>query len=238
MGFEVKPVTVEEIAAWRDMYRREMNCQIVHDNMHARTGWTQPYLFEVDGAAVGYGSILIGGPWTGTRTVFEFFVAPNYRARVFDLFEGLLETSEATAMEVQSNDVLVTVMLHTWARNIVSEKIIFEDRLTTNWRFEGARVRRRDEPGQHWIIELDGVAAANGGILYHYNRPFGDIYMEVSEPYRRRGLGCFLVQELKRICYLLGSIPCARCNPDNLASRRTLQKAGFVPCAHILTGIV
>jgi RimJ/RimL family protein N-acetyltransferase len=238
MGFEVKPVTVEEIAAWRDMYRREMNCQIVHDNMHARTGWTQPFLFEVNGATVGYGSILIGGPWTGTRTVFEFFVAPNDRAHVFDLFEGLLETSEATAMEVQSNDVLLTVMLHTWARSIVSEKIIFEDWLTTNWRFEGARVRRRDEPDQDWVIELDGVVAANGGILYHYNRPYGDIYMEVSEPYRRRGLGCFLVQELKRICYLLGSIPCARCNPDNIASLRTLQKAGFVPCAHILTGIV
>ncbi len=238
MGIEVKPVAVDDIARWRDLYHREMNCQIVHDNMHARPGWTQPYLFEVDGTAAGYGSILVGGPWTGTRTAFEFFVDPNYRARVFDLFEKLLEASEATAMEVQSNDALLTVMLHLWARNIVTEKVIFEDRLTTTWQFEGARMRRRNEPDQDWIIELDGVVAANGGILYHYNRPYGDIYMEVSEPCRRRGLGCFLVQELKRICYELGSIPCARCSPDNLASRRTLQKAGFVPCAHILSGVL
>jgi hypothetical protein len=41
---------------------------------------------------------------------------------------------------------------------------------------------------------------------------------------------------LKRICYEGGSVPCARCNPDNVASRKTLQKAGFVPCAHILHG--
>jgi hypothetical protein len=27
-----------------------------------------------------------------------------------------------------------------------------------------------------------------GGILDHYNRPYGDIYMEVAEPFRRRGL--------------------------------------------------
>lgn len=27
----VKPVAVEEIGAWRDMYRLEMNHQIVHD---------------------------------------------------------------------------------------------------------------------------------------------------------------------------------------------------------------
>ena len=238
MGIEVKPVAVDDIMPWRDLYRREMNCQIVHDNMHARPGWTQPSLFEIDGAAAGYGSILVGGPWTGTRTVFEFFVAPKYRTRVFDLFESLMEASGATAMEVQSNDVLLTVMLHSWARNIVSEKIIFEDKLTTNRQSEGARLHRRDKPDQDRVIELDGVVVANGGILYHYNRPYGDIYMEVSEPYRRRGLGCFLVQELKRICYELGSIPCARCNPDNIASRRTLQKAGFVPCAHILRGIL
>ncbi len=236
MRLAARPVAIGEIAAWRDIYRREMNCQIVHDDMHARSGWTQPYLFEADGVAVGYGSILVGGPWKGTRTVFEFFVASNYRSRVFDLFEKLLEASEATAMEVQTNDVLITAMLHAWAHNIVSEKIIFEDKITTGWALEGAALRDRSDPDHDWIVEIGGVVTANGGILYHYNRPYGDIYMEVAEPYRRRGIGCFLVQELKRICYELGSIPCARCNPGNIASRKTLQKAGFVPCAHILTG--
>jgi predicted GNAT family acetyltransferase len=60
--------------------------------------------------------------------------------------------------------------------------------------------------------------------------------MEVAEPFRMRGFGAYLVQELKRICYEAGSIPCARCNTANTASRRTLQKACFVPCAHLLTG--
>ena len=75
---------------------------------------------------------------------------------------------------------------------------------------------------------------ATGGILFHYNEPYGDIYMEVVERFRRRGLGAFLVQELKPVAYGLGSIPGARCDPDNVASRMTLQKAGFVPYAHIL----
>jgi GNAT superfamily N-acetyltransferase len=238
LNLSVTAVEVPEVALWRDLYRQEMNCQIVHDNMHARPGWTQSYLFEVGGAAAGYGSILIGGPWTGTRTVFEFFIASNHRSRVFDLFAKLLEASEATAMEVQSNDVLITVMLHAWAHDIKSEKIIFEDRFTTAHTFESAVLRRREDPDRDWALEIDGAVAATGGILYHYNRPYGDIYMEVAEPYRRRGLGSFLVQELKRICYELGSVPCARCNPDNIASRKTLQKAGFVPCAHILTGVL
>ena len=85
---------------------------------------------------------------------------------------------------------------------------------------------------------LKAKIAATGGILFHYNRPYGDIYMEVAEPFRKRGLGCYLVQELKRVCYEQGSVPAARCSLTNIASRKTLQKAGFVPCGHLLTGSV
>jgi len=229
-------VSVQEISLWRDMYRQEMNCQIVHDSMHSREGWTEPYMLEVSGAKAGYGSILIGGPWAGTRTVFEFYVVPEYRSQVFDLFGTLLAASRATAMEAQTNDTLLTVMLHAWAHDIASENIVFEDKLTTAHSLDGVVFRSRGKPDDDWVLELDGTVVAAGGILYHYNRPYGDIYMEVAEPFRRRGFGCYLVQELKRVCYELGSTPCARCNTENIASRKTLQKAGFVPCAHILTG--
>lgn len=73
-------------------------------------------------------------------------------------------------------------------------------------------------------------------MLFHYNPPFGDIHMQIAEPFRRRGLGTFLAQELKRVCYDAGYVPAARCSPANVASVRTLQKAGFIPCGHILSG--
>ncbi len=92
------------------------------------------------------------------------------------------------------------------------------------------------EPVGDWVLQLDGSIVATGGILFHYNRPYGDIYMEVAAPFRRRGFGSYLVQELKRICRDGGSVPCARCSPTNLASRKTLAKAGFVAYAHILVG--
>ncbi|HXR40321.1 MAG TPA: GNAT family N-acetyltransferase [Terracidiphilus sp.] len=236
MDISAKPVTVKEILPWRDLYRRQMNCQIVHDSLHPREGWTQPYLLEVGGAVAGYGSVLIGGPWTGTRTAFEFYVLPEQQSRVFDLFACFLESSSANAMKAQTNDALLTVMLHLWAHNITSEKIVFEDKLTTHHAPDGVTFRRHETPDSDWALELDGAVVATGGILFHYNRPYGDIYMEVAEPFRRRGLGSYLVQELKRVCYEIGSIPCARCSTENIASRKTLQKAGFVPCAHILTG--
>jgi hypothetical protein len=45
-----------------------------------------------------------------------------------------------------------------------------------------------------------------------------------------------LIQELKRVCREPGGIPAARCNPDNIASCQTGQKAGFIPCGRLLSG--
>jgi RimJ/RimL family protein N-acetyltransferase len=60
--------------------------------------------------------------------------------------------------------------------------------------------------------------------------------MKIAEPFQGRGLGAYLVQELKRACRTGGSVPAARCNIGNTASRRTLQKAGFVPCGNLVSG--
>ena len=89
-----------------------------------------------------------------------------------------------------------------------------------------------------WIIEAKGVVVASGGFLCHYNPPYGDVFMNVAEPARRQGFGSCLVQEVKRVCYEAGKKPAARCNPTNAASRRTLEKAGFLPCGRLLAGEV
>ena len=54
--------------------------------------------------------------------------------------------------------------------------------------------------------------------------------------FRRRGCGSYLVQELKRICREGGHVPAARTGQDNIASQRTLGRAGMTPCGRIVTG--
>jgi len=250
MELSAKAASVQDILPWRDLYRQEMNCQVAHDSLHARRGWTESYLLVAGGAVAGYGSVAVGGPWKGLPTVFEFYVLPQARARLFDWFSVLLKASGATMIETQTNDTLLSVLLHTFAQNITSEAILFHDKLLTALSVEGAMFRRatpqdaarvfshRCEPVGDWVVEVGGEIAATGGILFHYNRPYGDLYMEVAEPRRRRGLGSYLIQELKRVCYEQGSVPSARCNPGNIASRRTLQKAGFVPCGNMVKGCV
>ncbi len=149
---------------------------------------------------------------------------------------------------MQSNDSVATIMLHTFAKDVTSESILFHDALTTSRVPTGATFREpeaaeapyvpTEQLPWHGVVEAEGQIAATGGILFHYNPPYGDIFMEVAESFRGRGLGAFIVQELKRVCYAGGRIPGARCNPSNVASRRTLQRAGFVPCGHMLSGRV
>jgi GNAT superfamily N-acetyltransferase len=142
-------------------------------------------------------------------------------------------------------------MLHAFAREIACERILFCDGVTTALRPPAGAVFRRaagsdraalaraelDEDAR-WVVTVEGAVAGAGGILLHYNRPYGDIYMAVAAGQRRRGIGAYLVQELKRVCREEGHVPAARCATGNIASRRTLQKAGFVPCGHILVGKV
>jgi GNAT superfamily N-acetyltransferase len=250
MSIKVSRVELREIEGMRDMYRHEMNCQIIHDSIHARPGWTHEYLLTEGGAKVGYGSVAVAGPWQAKPTIYEYFVLPLHRGRIFDLFVALLTASGSTEIETQSNDPLLTAMLHSFAPTVTSESILFHDKVTTAHVQPDAIIRRvsADDSPQlaqqeldsdaTWLVAVGGVVAAAGGVLFHYNRPYGDIYMKVGESFRRRGIGTYLVQELKRICYEGGSVPAARCNPKNIASRQTLQKAGFVPCGHIIKGTV
>lgn len=250
MQMAVHRVELREIEGMRDIYRHEMNCQIIHDSIHTRPGWTQEYLITESGCKVGYGSIAVAGPWETKPTVYEYFVLPQHRGHLFDFFIALLASSGATEIETQSNDVLLTAMLHTFAPTVTSEAILFHDQRTTSHAPPDALFRRATSEDAEpiaqqqldsqakWVVAVGGVVAAAGDILFHYNRPYGDIYMRVGESFRRRGVGTYLVQELKRICYEGGSIPAARCHPKNIASRQTLQRAGFVPCGHIVKGTV
>jgi len=244
---EVIPAALDEIVAMREMYRREMNCQIVHDSWHGR-GFTQSYLVRLHGEVVGYGAVG-GAPGDPRDAVKEFFVLPAYRGDALGCVRALISASGARRIESQTNDRLLTLMLFDCATDIQSDTILFEDggptRLVPP---HGGAFRplhpadrsevfgHRHEPVGEWGIEVDGTIVGTGGLLFHYNPPYGDIYMEVLESHRRRGVASYLVQELKRVCHEMGYVPAARCGVANTGSRRSLERAGMIPCARVLRG--
>jgi GNAT superfamily N-acetyltransferase len=246
----VRPTELAEIQPLREKYRQEMNCQIIHDSIHGRPGWTREFGLHLgdDGPLIGYGSVAVAGPWRDRPALYEFFIDPDHRTRTFDAFTALLPSCGASIIETQSNECLLPVMMHVFARNIRTESILFEDGLQTALHppdaafrasipSDAAELRRlKLDEGAAWVVTLNTGIAGAGGVLYHYNRPYGDVYMAIAEPFRRLGLGAYLVQELKAACRKGGSVPAARCNVNNQPSRKTLQKAGFVPCGALIVG--
>lgn len=248
MPISVRVCDPHEITPLRESYREEMDCQIIHDSIHSRPGWTTEYALDLNGTLAGYGSVAIGGPWKTSHALYEFYVKQEYRQRIFDLFAALLPACSAAIIETQTNELILPVLLHTFCQNIRAEAILFEDRFETQLVPEGSGFRSTkpedtelletlhlDETAG-WVVTLNDEIAGAGGILYHYNRPYGDIYMKIAEQFQGRGLGAYLVQELKKSCRAGGSVPAARCNIANVPSRRTLQKAGFVPCGNLIAG--
>jgi len=235
-----------EILPLRKLYLQETNTQIRYNASHER-GWSDSYLLTVDGVHIGYGAVN-GQHLEDRDTIFEFYIIPPYRKYTSLLFQKLLLACGATHIECQSNDPLLAPMIFEYSRHIHSDVILFEDYTATKYqrpdvifrkRKRGERVfSHQHEPEGSHVLELHGEVVATGGFMLHYNVPFADLYMEVQPAYRQKGLGSFLIQELKRESYLSGRVPAARCNIFNYASKATLIKAGLRISGFLLEGAV
>jgi GNAT superfamily N-acetyltransferase len=246
MNIRVEITEHPTIESMRGLFRQEANCQIIYDSFFSR-GLADYYLIQVEGRTGGYGAV--SNKYDKGRLV-EFYTLPQIRRLALPMFRELLAASHATSISAQTNIPLMLMMLYDCAKNIATEKILFEDALTTQLACPNGFFRHSEpeeagtifphsqEPVGDWVIEANGAIVATGGFLCHYNPPYGDIYMEVAESARLQGYGGYLVQELKRVCYEAGKKPAARCSPDNAGSRRTLEKAGLLPCGRMLVGKV
>ena len=109
MKTEVTVMALPALEEWRERYRREMNCQIVHDSWHRR-GFTDLYGFRVGGRLVGYGAVG-GSPGEPKDIVKEFYLDRDARGAAVELFEALIEVTRARSIEAQTNDNLLSLML-------------------------------------------------------------------------------------------------------------------------------
>ena len=244
MRLEAIRCELQDIQIFRALFLAELNTQIRYNARHER-GWSDSYLLSVDSVPVGYGSVA-GQELSDRDTIFEFYIIPPYRKLATQLFRKLIEASGVKFIECQTNDFLLHSMTLEFSKSVSSSVILFSDHTVTNLNIPELAFRRKTETdvlfehkgepeGSH-VIEWNGEVIATGGFLLHYNFPFSDLYMEVKEDARRKGVGSYLIQELKKECYLAGRIPAARCNIENHPSKATLLKAGMKVSGFMLMG--
>jgi GNAT superfamily N-acetyltransferase len=236
MLLKVTKTDLAQILPLRNLFLQGNNFQIRYNACHER-GWTDSYIVTYNEENIGYGAVKGNENISDIDTIFEFYIIPSFRNLASPAFSALLHSSGAAFIECQSNDLLLTSLLYQYGQNINSNVILFEDNVKTCISIDNIIFRKRkdndvvfehkSEPVGDYVLELNKEVAATGGFLLHYNFPFADLYMEVKEEHRQKGLGSFLIQELKRECYLAGRVPAARCNIENTASRATLIKAGL-----------
>jgi len=238
---------LQEILPLRNLFLQEANFQIRYNAQHER-GWSDSYLITHNEEKIGYGSIAGKENINDRDSVFEFFIIPSFRNLAPLAFLELIHASKALFIICQSNDLLLLSLLFQFGQNINADTVLLEENFASSICIDNVIFRKRKdkdiifehkaEPVGPYVLEFNNEVVATGGFFLHYNMPFADLYMEVREDYRRKRLGSFLIQELKKQCYLAGRVPAARTGLNNIASRATLVKAGFKIAGFMLIGTI
>lgn len=235
MNIQITKTDLSQLRALRDAFLKEGDFQFTYDKCHLY-GWADDYLITHDDEPVGYGCVWGTDKREDRDSIFEFYLVESCRGKSGLIFEKFLSLTKAVCIESQTNDLLLTSLLFQYGKNIRAESILFRDHRHTNHSLPGVVFRKRRESDamegddSTHVLEQAGELVASGGLMLNYNFPYADIYMQVKEPYRQRGLGAFLVQELKNEAYAMGRVPAARCNISNSVSKATLLRAGFMIC--------
>jgi GNAT superfamily N-acetyltransferase len=236
---EVAKTTLSTIAHFRKQFLEENNIQFIYDKCH-RYGWADTYLFIINSEQVGYGSVWGKNEREDRDAIFEFYLIKNWRHLAEQFFIEFCKSSRAPYIECQSNDRFIYPMFQKFAKNTVTEAILFADDHQTDLYVESTIMESKGQ-GDHpddrqYVLIHNGEEAGSGGFMLNYNFPYADIYYQIHESHRRRGLGSYLVQELKKEIYKMGRVPAARCNVANAISKLTLLKAGMVVCGLRVNG--
>jgi len=241
MDLKITKTTLKQIQHLRTLFLDEGRFQFIYNKCH-ENNWADTWLFLADGEKAGYGAVWGAERRADRDAIFEFYLTGAFRRSASLIFSEFCKVTEARLIECQSNDLLLASMLYEFAQNINAEAILFEDDFESDLSLPGTIFTREpagDEESHDvgdYLLRHDGEVVATGGFMLNYNKPYADIYMEVKEPFRRRGFGSLIVQELKKEIYQSGRVPAARCNINNRISKATLLKAGFKVCGAILKG--
>ncbi len=109
------------------------------------------------------------------------------------------------------------------------------DAIESNFGSQRSYVQSLIANQQSFILEDGGTLLGIGEVRLSASQPpNADVGMIVDKDHRRRGVGTSILARLKAYCASQNAVPICSCAAANTASRKTIEKAGFVAHHRIL----
>ena len=215
-----------------------------------------------EGGGAKAGDRIMGYAVISGDAVVEFFLAPDVLAALQVAFAAVLDHAQAARALCKTFDtLLLTAAASRPARTSTTGYLFREVRdpsftpdpdivtrlasptdVDAVWSIHDGFFDDVDEVRQYldtqslFLYHAAGEELLGCGILTRVvpGETAVDVGMVVAPARRRRGLGSYIVADLKDRCLRAGDRPIAGCDAANLASRRALENAGFTTSHSLL----
>jgi len=189
------------------------------------------------------------------KTLVQFHVIKEYYTSRTEIFEYIIKSKKVRSADVSTKELEYLALCLDNQKSVEVHTYLFDDNQKITQELNGFskstfRLANKDDIDTIKIncdVAYDGyyedlIENDNLFVLYNEscllgigefrvitsNEQYGDIGVVVAEEYRRRGIGTFIINQLKEHCYNKELQPLACCEVENIASRNTMEKAGFI----------
>ena len=242
--------SLDEIAPLRSQYLDELfQPQELYLELKVRK--SAAYRLSLAHMPVGY--VLLDEP---EQTLLEYYVTRPFISQVDAMFGDLLQRCGIRRAFCKSFDHTLLSCCLTFQKSVRPFGVLFREYAPleqinapspVRFRFANANdiplivsvneeIFESDEEihetigNQSMFLFEQGTALIGFGIFQRTiaGRPDFDIGMLVTKPFRRQGYGAYIIRFLTEYCLQNDWRPICGCDIKNTASRRTLEKAGYI----------
>jgi len=190
-----------------------------------------------------------------SKTLIQFYIRKEYFVHAPEVFQYLIKNDIVKKAMVSTKEPEYLSLCLDYQKSIEGDVYLFSDMEKRDYGLEGfndisfrlAKDSDLDDidptrdpnfkdyyenliENEQLFVLYDGTTFLGIGEFRISNThpQFGDIGMDVEEKFRRKGVGTYIITKLKEHCYNNNLMPMAGCNVKNMASKKTLEKCGFI----------
>lgn len=188
--------------------------------------------------------------------LIEFYLAQEYLTRKEEVFSKALQTYSIRKVYCKTFDSILLICSQLFSRSAKVVFTVFRDYFNgANTESDSSiRIRLATEADISRLLSYDSGLyetpdelryTVSNRMVYMFEKEnsligcgylikilpdknYYDIGMWVNPDFRSEGYAAMIISHLKKLCFSHGYIPVCGCRVDNVASRKTLEKTGFI----------